>query len=80
MFIIHSKPNCQFCTRAKLLLTQRGLPFEEIDVSSDAAKQAMLERIAASGNPPPRTVPQIFNDEEYIGGYDQLVQRLGAAL
>jgi len=77
MFTVYAKPNCSFCVKAKMLLSQRGIPFETIYVASAEAKQAMLDRIEQSGNPPPRMVPQIFNDEEYIGGYDQLRHRLG---
>jgi len=59
---------CGFCTAAKRLLAEKGVDFEETDVSSNSAKkQEMLARAHGS-----RTVPQIFIDNEHIGGCDDL--------
>lgn len=59
---------CGFCSAAKRLLKEKGVDFEETDVSTNAAKkQEMLAR--ANGS---RTVPQIFIDNEHIGGCDDL--------
>jgi len=63
---IYSTDNCPWCTRAKSLLRTRGLDFEEIDISSDQARA--LEMIERSGR---RTVPQIFIDDQPIGGFDE---------
>ena len=64
---VYSTDNCSFCTRAKSLLRARGLDFEEIDISADRARaREMIER---SGR---RTVPQIFIDNQLIGGFDEL--------
>jgi len=59
---------CGYCRAAKQLLQQRGIPFEEIDVSDDDATREWL--VTATGR---RTVPQIFFGDESIGGYDELV-------
>ncbi len=64
---IYSTNNCPWCTRAKSLLRTKGLDYEEIDISSDQART--MEMIARSGR---RTVPQIFIDDEPIGGFDEL--------
>ena len=64
---IYSTNNCPWCTRAKSLLRTKGLDFEEIDISSDQARA--LEMIERSGR---RSVPQIFIDDESIGGFDEL--------
>ncbi|MEN8131674.1 MAG: glutaredoxin 3 [Pseudomonadota bacterium] len=64
---IYSTDNCPWCTRAKSLLRTKGLNYEEIDVSSDQART--LEMIERSGR---RTVPQIFIDDEPIGGFEEL--------
>jgi glutaredoxin 3 len=59
---------CGFCSAAKRLLNEKGVDFEETDVSFDSAKkQEMLKR--ANGS---HTVPQIFIDGEHIGGCDDL--------
>lgn len=64
--ILYSKDYCPYCVAAKNLLTQRGVAFEEVDVTHDEKRyQEMLERAA-----PRRTVPQIFIGGKAIGGFD----------
>jgi glutaredoxin 3 len=58
---------CPYCTMAKRLLAERGIEYEEIDVTADGAKRAWL--VEATGR---RTVPQVFIRGEAIGGYDDL--------
>jgi glutaredoxin 3 len=59
---------CPFCSRAKHLLTQKGVAFVEIDVdTSPGRRNEMLDR--ANGQ---RTVPQIFIDDHHVGGSDDL--------
>ena len=66
---IYSKEWCPYCTKAKALLRSKQLEYEEIDVTEDAVlEQQMVERSRR------RTVPQIFIDEQSIGGYDDLAQ------
>lgn len=65
---IYTTPFCGFCHAAKRLLSQKGVPFEEVDVSGDALlRREMMEK--AGGR---RTVPQIFVGERHIGGSDDL--------
>jgi glutaredoxin 3 len=59
---------CGYCRAAKSLLTERGLAFEEIPVDGDGATRARLAR----ENDGYSTVPMIFFDGRFIGGYDQL--------
>lgn len=65
--IIYTTPICPYCVRAKHLLTKKGVPFREIDVSVDAAMRAHL--VETTGQ---RTVPQIFVGGEPIGGCDDM--------
>jgi glutaredoxin 3 len=58
---------CPYCTRARELLQNKGVVFEEIDV--DARPDARAEMMARSGR---RTVPQIFIGETHVGGCDDL--------
>lgn len=58
---------CAYCIRAKALLKERGIPFEEIDVTGDPSARAWL--VERTGR---RTVPQIFIDDEPIGGFQEL--------
>lgn len=59
---------CPFCWRAKALLKEKGVDFEEIDVTlSPGARRCMME--LAEGR---HSVPQIFIDGHPIGGSDEL--------
>ena len=69
MYQIYTTKTCPWCVRAKQLLDQRGLAYEEIDVSTDRALQE--EMIQRSGR---QSVPQIFASSLHIGGYDDLVK------
>lgn len=66
--IMYSTTVCPFCTRAEMLLKQRGVTeIEKIFIDRDPAQRdAMMERTQR------RTVPQIFIDDQHIGGYDDL--------
>ena len=69
---IYSKNNCVFCTKAKSLLKNLGLEYEEKslekDFGSDPSK--LIEDIGKNV----RQMPQIKIDGELIGGYNQLVE------
>ena len=65
---IYSSMCCSFCTRAKELLADKGIPFTEFDISADAQKlREMLERSGGR-----RTVPQIFIAGRHVGGWTEL--------
>ena len=64
---LYTTPICPYCARAKALLSQKGIAFEEVDVYMDAA--ARKEMFEKSGR---RTVPQIFIGDRHIGGCDDL--------
>lgn len=65
---IYSSAMCPFCHRAKALLKKKGVPFEEIDVTFDAKKRMAMEKRADGRH----TVPQIFIDDDGVGGCDEL--------
>jgi len=67
--VIWSKTMCPYCVSAKSLLTNKGYEIEEKVVGNGYSKQQLVEAI-----PNARTVPQIFLDDQYIGGYDDLVK------
>ena len=59
---------CGFCHRAKQLLNQKNLPFDEIDVGErPEAYQEMLKISNGSSS-----VPQIFIGNTHVGGCDDL--------
>lgn len=65
---IYTTSYCGFCRLAKRFLEERGLAFEEIDVTGDAEARARL--VEETGR---TTVPQVFIGEEPVGGYTDLV-------
>jgi len=69
--LVWSKYSCPFCVQAKALLESRGIEFEERNVSKDWTREQLLEEI-----PTARTLPQIFLDDNYIGGFTELRQHL----
>ena len=65
--IVYSMDNCAYCEAAKALLTRKGLDFTEKNISNnDEQKKALMEK---TGH---RTMPQIFIDDKFIGGYNEL--------
>ena len=65
---IYTTQVCPYCVRAKDLLKRKGVTPVEIRVDmDDAARDLMLQR--ANGR---RTVPQIFIDNQHVGGCDDL--------
>lgn len=69
--IVWSKDQCPYCDQAKRLLTSRGIQYEERNVSRDWTREQLLEAV-----PGARTVPQIFLDDQLIGGFTELKQHL----
>lgn len=65
--ILYSKDNCPYCRLAKDLLSQKNVKFEEIRVDLDAQQLETMVRLSNR-----RTVPQIFINDQPIGGYDDL--------
>lgn len=65
---IYTKFLCPYCSRAKALLVSKGVDFEEIDVTMDAALRRTMIARANGGS----TVPQIFIDGHHVGGSDEL--------
>ncbi|HET7562562.1 MAG TPA: glutaredoxin 3 [Rhodanobacteraceae bacterium] len=65
---IYSSAFCGYCTAAKNLLKAKGLEWREFRVDQDMqARAAMATRTGGA-----RTVPQIFINGHYVGGFDQL--------
>jgi glutaredoxin 3 len=65
---IYTWASCPFCIRAKGLLSRKGVAFTEYSIDGDErARAAMAER--ANGR---RSVPQIFIDNQHIGGCDDI--------
>ena len=67
---IYTWQYCPFCIKAKTLLNKKNIPFTEYKIDGDeAAREEMSLR--ASGR---RSLPQIFINDEGIGGCDDLYE------
>jgi len=65
--VIYSKNYCPYCDRAKNLLNSKGIPFEERNIEGKPEEfKALMEKTGM------RTVPQIFINDELIGGFDDM--------
>ena len=64
---VYSTNYCPYCRAAERLLDAKGVQYEAIDVSHDPDKRDWL--VQASGQ---RTVPQIFIDDQPVGGFTDL--------
>ena len=65
---MYTGPFCNYCEAAKRLLVRNNAKYNEIDISKvDGAMDEMIKK--SNGR---RTIPQIFFDEEHIGGYDEV--------
>lgn len=66
--LMYTTGYCPFCTRAEMLLKQRGVTeIEKIRIDEDTAQRAvMMERTGR------RTVPQIYIGDTHVGGFDDL--------
>ncbi len=65
---VYTKDYCPYCDKAKLLLTQLGFSYSEIDLSKHPEQLEELRK----RNPSARTVPQIFINGTPVGGCDDL--------
>ena len=59
---------CPYCNAAKALLDDKGVAYDEIDVTDPTLRMDMIQR--AHGR---RTVPQIFIGQTHVGGCDDLI-------
>ena len=69
--VVWSKDACPFCDQAKALLKQKSIEFEEKKIGHGYTREQLLEAV-----PNARTVPQIFLDNELIGGFTELRKHL----
>lgn len=69
--IIYSKRDCTYCDQAKSLLEFNDYEIEERKIGDGYTREELLEAV-----PTARSVPQIFIDDQYIGGYNELKKYL----
>jgi len=62
-----SQPGCQHCARARKMLIEKGLRFEEIELGSHGISFSSLQAVSGQG-----TTPQVYVEGQHIGGADEL--------
>ena len=67
--IIYGNDTCAYCGAARMLLTKKGVQFEDILVNSDLEK--LTEMTTRSGQ---TSVPQVFVGDAHVGGFDELFE------
>lgn len=71
--IIWTKDGCGYCVRAKTLLEQQGIEYQERKIGAGWTREQLLEAV-----PDARTVPQIFIDSVLVGSHDDLKAKIEA--
>lgn len=66
--IVYSSAHCPYCVMAKQLLERKGVAFQEIRVDLEPAKREEMMHKSKQ-----RTVPQIFINDQAVGGYTDLL-------
>ena len=65
---IYTANYCPYCTRVKQFFSDKNIAFEEIDITNDTeARAALTEKTKV------RTVPQVFINDEFVGGCDDIL-------
>ena len=71
--VVYSKSACTQCDSAKMLLKARSLAFEEVKIDDEAERIAFYERCG----PSVRQMPQVFINDQRVGGVAGLQAALG---
>lgn len=81
MFTVYSKPSCTYCEQSKALLESKSLPYEVVHLDVGQPKVEGEKYISRDDLlakiPSARTMPQILNDGQLLGGYRELQQFVG---
>ena len=71
--VIYSKKLCPYCVRAKEFFSQKSIAFQEIDLTDNYDEIEKLKR--KTGH---MTMPQIFIDDVFVGGYTDLIAKVNS--
>jgi len=72
-FIIITRDNCDWCVKAKDLLTKKGYKYAERNVADPLFGNEYKKKLKDNGL---TTVPQVWHNDVYVGGYTQLKEYL----
>ena len=69
--VVYTKENCSFCTQAKMLLSSKGIGYQEMKLNEDFTREHLLQTF-----PEAKTFPVVVVDGFNIGGYTELNKML----
>ena len=69
---IWGKENCPYCTKAKALVEAKNMSYVYKQLGVDFTREQVFEEF-----PSARTFPQIKINNEPIGGYQELYDKVG---
>lgn len=69
--VVWSKPQCPYCVKARHLLEQKGIEYTSVTLGEEFTRDDVVAKF-----PTARTFPIIEIDNEYIGGYNELKQKI----
>jgi len=79
--VVYSKENCPYCSKAKILLNNMGIVYDEFIIGDSSSGKVLLDNQHWTTReellevaPNARTVPQIWLDGDHIGGYTELAK------
>lgn len=76
MITIYGKDNCTFCEQAKALCKTKGVDYQYFQLDVDFSKPDFIEQMQRLYDVLPRSMPQIVDDGNYIGGFNELKKHL----
>jgi glutaredoxin 3 len=65
---LYATPFCSYCALARRLLADKGVAFEEVDLSAEPERRAEMAGRAKGS----LSVPQLFVGDEHVGGFSEL--------
>ena len=68
--VMYSTRFCPYCVRARMLLEKKGIEFTDIRVDSEPHLREEMTQLAGGRS----SVPQIFIDDDHVGGCDDLYE------
>jgi|TARA_R110000796_G_scaffold99232_2_gene207269 glutaredoxin len=71
--VVWSLDNCSSCSKAKALLDDKGIHYVQFKLGENCTKDDLIKIL-----PNAQKVPQIFIDNIYIGGYNELVEHFSS--
>jgi len=78
--IIHTKDDCPYCEKTKLFFDSHEIPYLAVTYNDDEKRLNFYKKVSEIEGREINTMPQIYVDGEYIGGYTSLIRKSGRLL